>query len=78
VGTAVEEVLGRPPRMVPNGATVPLLGALEAHGIPAVLTGFATPASNLHGPDEGLPLNALSLGAALSARSLELLAEALR
>ncbi len=77
VGAAVEEVLGRPPRMLPNGATVPLLGALEAHGIPAVLTGFATPASNLHGPDEGLPLNALSLGAAVSARSLELLAEAL-
>lgn len=77
VATAVEEVLGRPPRIVPNGATVPLLAALQAHGIPAVLTGFATPASNLHGPDEGLPLNALSLGAATSARSLELLADAL-
>ena len=78
VAAAVEEVLGRPPRIVPNGATVPLLAALEAHGIPSVLTGFAMPTSNLHGPDEGLPLNALSLGAATSARSLELLADALR
>jgi acetylornithine deacetylase/succinyl-diaminopimelate desuccinylase-like protein len=77
VGMAVEEVLGRAPRIVPNGATVPLLAELDAHGIPAVLTGFATPASNLHGPDEGLPLNALALGAATSARSLELLAQAL-
>jgi acetylornithine deacetylase/succinyl-diaminopimelate desuccinylase-like protein len=67
---AVRRVTGRPPVMVPNGATIPLLSALARRGIPAVLTGFALPASNLHGPDEGLPLNALTAGAALSAEIL--------
>jgi acetylornithine deacetylase/succinyl-diaminopimelate desuccinylase-like protein len=67
---AVRRVTGRYPVLVPNGATIPLLSALARRGVPAVLTGFALPASNLHGPDEGLPLNALTAGAALSAEIL--------
>jgi acetylornithine deacetylase/succinyl-diaminopimelate desuccinylase-like protein len=67
---AVRRVTGRYPVLVPNGATIPLLSALARRGVPAVLTGFALPASNLHGPDEGLPLNALTAGATLSAEIL--------
>ena len=67
---AVQEVLGRPPAVVPNGATIPLLSALAERGTPAILTGFAMPDSNLHSPDEGMPVNALSAGAALGARIL--------
>jgi acetylornithine deacetylase/succinyl-diaminopimelate desuccinylase-like protein len=74
VRSAFVDVIGRAPRDLPNGATVPLVSALGARGVPTVLTGFSTPDSNFHGPDEGLPLNALTVGAAACSRALERLA----
>jgi acetylornithine deacetylase/succinyl-diaminopimelate desuccinylase-like protein len=73
IKAAFTGVMGRAPRELPNGATVPILAALDARGVPTVLTGFATPASNFHGPDEGLPLNAVTVAAQACARSLQML-----
>jgi acetylornithine deacetylase/succinyl-diaminopimelate desuccinylase-like protein len=49
---AFEQVLGVRPLLVRTGGTLPIVPALEAKGIPTIITGFGTPESNVHSPNE--------------------------
>ena len=49
---AFEQVLGVRPLLVRSGGTLPIVPALEAKGIPTIITGFGTPESNVHSPNE--------------------------
>ena len=49
---AFEQVLGVRPLLVRSGGTLPIVPALEAKGIPTILTGFGTPESSVHSPNE--------------------------
>lgn len=65
VGLAVgafEAVFGVRPLLVRSGGTLPIVPALAARGIPTVLTGIAVPDSNIHAPNERLPVEYLGKG----------------
>jgi acetylornithine deacetylase/succinyl-diaminopimelate desuccinylase-like protein len=49
---AFEQVLGVRPLLVRTGGTLPIVPALEAKGIPTIITGFGLPESNVHSPNE--------------------------
>ena len=49
---AFEQVLGVRPLLVRSGGTLPIVPALAAKGIQTVITGFGTPESNVHSPNE--------------------------
>ncbi len=49
---ALAAVWQREPLYVRGGGTIPIVAELQAHGIPSVLTGFALPGANAHGPNE--------------------------
>jgi acetylornithine deacetylase/succinyl-diaminopimelate desuccinylase-like protein len=49
---AFDAVLGRRPLLLRSGGSLPLMPLLEQLSIPAVVTGFAVPASNMHAPNE--------------------------
>lgn len=49
---AFERVLGVRPLLVRSGGTLPIVPALEAKGIPTIITGFGLPESNVHSPNE--------------------------
>ncbi len=57
-----ERTVGARPLLVRSGGTLPIMAALEAKGIPAVLTGFSLPGANIHSPNERLLLEYLPLG----------------
>jgi acetylornithine deacetylase/succinyl-diaminopimelate desuccinylase-like protein len=59
---AFEEVLGTRPLLVRSGGAIPLVSALAARGIATVLTGFALNESNIHSPNERIPVTHLSRG----------------
>jgi hypothetical protein len=59
------------PLLVRSGGTLPIVSALEAKGIPTIVTGFGLPGSNIHAPNERLLLEYLPLGVA-AARELYL------
>jgi acetylornithine deacetylase/succinyl-diaminopimelate desuccinylase-like protein len=60
---AFERVVGTRPVLVRSGGTLPIVPALADKGIPAILTGFATPDSNIHSPNENVIADYLELGA---------------
>ena len=66
---AFERALGVRPLLIRSGGTLPIVPALAKRGIPAILTGFALPDSNIHSPNERLLLEYLPLGVA-AAREL--------
>jgi len=66
---AFEHALGKRPLLLRSGGSLPIVPALGDRGIPAVLTGFALPDSNVHSPNERLLLEYLPLGLA-AAREL--------
>jgi acetylornithine deacetylase/succinyl-diaminopimelate desuccinylase-like protein len=66
---AFERTLGVRPLLVRSGGTLPILPALGERGIPTVLTGFSLPDSNIHSPNERIPVEHLPLGVA-AAREL--------
>ena len=66
---AFERVLGRRPLLLRSGGSLPIVPALADRGIPAVITGFALPESNVHSPNERLLLEYVPLGVA-AAREL--------
>ena len=66
---AFERVLGRKPLLLRSGGTIPIVPALAERAIPTVLTGFATPGSNIHSPNERLLARYVPLGVA-AAREL--------
>jgi acetylornithine deacetylase/succinyl-diaminopimelate desuccinylase-like protein len=59
---AFEAVVGRRPLLVGSGGSIPLVAALTERGIPAIVTGFSLPDSNLHSPNERLVAEYLPLG----------------
>jgi acetylornithine deacetylase/succinyl-diaminopimelate desuccinylase-like protein len=73
---AFERALGVRPLLVRSGGTLPIVPALADKGIPTVMTGFSLPDSNIHSPNERIPVEHLSLGIA-AARELFLAYRAL-
>jgi acetylornithine deacetylase/succinyl-diaminopimelate desuccinylase-like protein len=59
---AFEHTMGRRPLLVRSGGTLPIVPALVDKGIPTIVTGFATPESNIHSPNERLLAEYLPLG----------------
>jgi acetylornithine deacetylase/succinyl-diaminopimelate desuccinylase-like protein len=53
---AFAPVFGREPLLVRTGGTLPIMAALSERRIPVVLTGVALPESNVHSPNEKLPV----------------------
>ena len=49
---AFEQTMGRRPLLVRSGGTLPIVPALVDKGIPTIVTGFATPESSIHSPNE--------------------------
>jgi acetylornithine deacetylase/succinyl-diaminopimelate desuccinylase-like protein len=67
--TAFERALGRRPVLIRSGGTLPIVPALADKGIPAIITGFGLPDSNIHSPNERLVADYVPLGIA-AAREL--------
>ena len=59
---AFEQVLGVRPVLVRSGGSIPVVAALVARGVPAIVTGFARPTAQMHSPNERIPAGALSEG----------------
>lgn len=59
---AFEHVLGIRPVLVRSGGSIPVVAALAARGIPAIVTGFARPTAQMHSPNERIPVSALRDG----------------
>ena len=53
---ALQTVWQREPLYVRSGGTIPIVAELQRIGVPSVLTGFALPDANAHGPNENLHL----------------------
>jgi acetylornithine deacetylase/succinyl-diaminopimelate desuccinylase-like protein len=66
---AFERALGVRPLLIRSGGTLPMVPALAKKGVPAILTGFALPDSNIHSPNERLLADYVPLGVA-AAREL--------
>jgi acetylornithine deacetylase/succinyl-diaminopimelate desuccinylase-like protein len=66
---AFERAVGTRPLLIRSGGTLPIVPALAKKGVPAILTGFALPDSNIHSPNERLLLEYVPLGVA-AAREL--------
>jgi len=59
---AFEHTMRRRPLLVRSGGTLPIIPALVDKGIPTIVTGFATPESSIHSPNERLLAEYLPLG----------------
>ncbi len=59
---AFEQVLGTRPVLIRSGGSIPVVEAIAARGIPAVVTGFARPTAQMHSPNEQIPVAALREG----------------
>ena len=63
---AFERALGVRPLLIRSGGTLPIVPALAAHGIPAIITGFSLPDASIHSPNERLLVEYIDLGIAAS------------
>jgi acetylornithine deacetylase/succinyl-diaminopimelate desuccinylase-like protein len=59
---AFERTMSRRPLLVRSGGTLPIVPALVDKGIPTIVTGFATPESSIHSPNERLLAEYMPLG----------------
>ncbi len=59
---AFEHAIGVAPVLVRTGGSLPIAPALEARGIPALITGFDVPDGNIHAPNERFRVAHLDLG----------------
>jgi hypothetical protein len=59
---AFERAVEKRPLLVRAGGTLPIVPALVDKGIPTVLSGFALPESNVHAPNERMPVKYVPLG----------------
>jgi acetylornithine deacetylase/succinyl-diaminopimelate desuccinylase-like protein len=66
---AFERVFGRRPALIRSGGTLPIVPAFVDRGIPAIITGFGLPDSQIHAPNERLLAEYVPLGIA-AAREL--------
>ena len=53
---AFERAIGREPLLLRSGGSLPMMSFLERRRIPAIVTGFAVPDSNMHAPNERVRL----------------------
>jgi len=67
---AFEDVLGIRPLLTRGGGSIPVVAALSARGIPAIVTGFTRPSAQLHSPNENIPASALDEGLATTVELL--------
>jgi acetylornithine deacetylase/succinyl-diaminopimelate desuccinylase-like protein len=67
---AFERTVGRRPLLIRTGGTMPIIPALAGRGIPTILSGFGVPGSNMHAPNERLPLRYLAVGVAAARETL--------
>jgi acetylornithine deacetylase/succinyl-diaminopimelate desuccinylase-like protein len=72
---AFEHVLGTRPVLVRSGGSIPVVAALAARGIPAIVTGFTRPAAQLHSPNENIPAAALREGLETTVETLRRLGQ---
>jgi acetylornithine deacetylase/succinyl-diaminopimelate desuccinylase-like protein len=61
---AFERSMGVRPLLVRVGGTMPVLGALVDRGLPTIMTGFGLLESNVHAPNERLPVEYIPRGIA--------------
>jgi acetylornithine deacetylase/succinyl-diaminopimelate desuccinylase-like protein len=66
---AFERAVGVRPLLIRTGGTLPIIPALADRGTPTIFTGFSLPGSNVHSPNERLPVEHFPLGIA-AAREL--------
>jgi acetylornithine deacetylase/succinyl-diaminopimelate desuccinylase-like protein len=59
---AFERALGLRPLLIRSGGTLPIVPALTARGIPAIITGFSLPDANIHSPNERMLVEYIDLG----------------
>jgi acetylornithine deacetylase/succinyl-diaminopimelate desuccinylase-like protein len=59
---ALESAAGAAPALVRTGGSLPILAAFSERGIPAIVSGFALPADQIHAPNESFRLQSLELG----------------
>ena len=59
---ALTRAFGRPPVLARTGGSLPILAALSQRGVPTILSGLSLPDSRIHGPNERLQLEQLTLG----------------
>ena len=59
---AFERAVGKTPALLRSGGSLPIAAALQARGIPAVITGFDVPDGNIHAPNERFRVDHLDLG----------------
>jgi acetylornithine deacetylase/succinyl-diaminopimelate desuccinylase-like protein len=71
---AFERVVGRRPLLIRSGGTIPIVAALSAKGIPAIITGFALPDCQMHAPNERLRAEYVPLGIAAARETFRELA----
>jgi acetylornithine deacetylase/succinyl-diaminopimelate desuccinylase-like protein len=72
---AFAQGLGTRPVRVRSGGTIPVVVALTARGIPAIVTGFTRPAAQLHSPNENIPASALREGLETTVETLRRLGQ---
>ena len=72
---AFERVLGARPLLIRSGGTLPIVPALSARGIPAIVTGFSLPDANIHAPNERLLVEYVEAGIVAARALLEVFAD---
>ncbi|HKY24159.1 MAG TPA: M20/M25/M40 family metallo-hydrolase [Gaiella sp.] len=71
---AFEHVLRVRPILTRSGGSIPVVAALGARDVPAIVTGFTRPSSQLHSPNERIPAEALRDGLTTTVELLRRLA----
>jgi acetylornithine deacetylase/succinyl-diaminopimelate desuccinylase-like protein len=66
---ALEQACGVAPALVRSGGSIPVVAAMARRGYPVIVSGFALPEDQIHGPNESFALRGLALGEA-TARAL--------
>ena len=70
---AFEKAIGHRPLFLRSGGSLPLMPLLERLGIPAIVTGFAVPTSNMHAANERMRVSDLEDGLAAARATLHAL-----
>ena len=74
---AIESIIGRPPALTREGATIPVVADFKTTlGIDTLLIGFGLNSDNIHSPDEHFALDRLHLGARCHAALLARIGQA--
>ncbi len=59
---ALERACGVAPALVRSGGSIPVVAEMAARGYPVIVSGFALPEDQIHGPDESFSLQSLAWG----------------